>query len=436
MAGGVWKRSQLTCDGTSPITRWRWRARFRKRPNNEVFGRTGRFSHRVSDRTRLRRRSGTGTTRAAAIQQAETEKAAALHPFEPGKAEQWVNRISNLMLMGGLHWHPFFTSAYAGGGFTLGGGYIRHVSGYNTLDVRGSLTFSGYKRFEAEFIAPRLFQRRGRLSLLGGWRDATSVGFYGIGTSNTQKDDRANYSFTQPYAAATLQFFPTRGVLMLGGGFEVSQWNQGSPSSGTVPSVDDVYTPATLPGLGAQPTYLHSQGTIGLDSRTSPGYSRRGGFYGVTVHDFTDTDSLYGFEQVDYEAIQHIPILREAWVLSFHGLVQTTYTKNGQQLPFFMMPALGGGSTLRAFASWRFRDQNSLLLQAEWRVMVNRFFDTAVFYDTGKVTADRGDLDLNGLKNNFGIGFRIHGPLATPLRIELAKGNEGFGLVFSSSSVF
>jgi hemolysin activation/secretion protein len=154
------------------------------------------------------------------------------------------------------------------------------------------------------------------------------------------------------------------------------------------------------------------------------------------VHDFTDTDSLYGFEQVDYEAIQHIPILREAWALSFHGLVQTTYTKNGQQLPFFMMPALGGGSTLRAFASWRFRDQNSLLLQAEWRVMVNRFFDTAVFYDTGKVTADRGDLDLNGLKNNFGIGFRIHGPLATPLRIELAKGNEGFGLVFSSSSVF
>lgn len=32
-----------------------------------------------------------------------------------------------------------------------------------------------------------------------------------------------------------------------------------------------------------------------------------------------------------------------------------------------MLPSVGGGSSLRGFASWRFRDRNSLLLQAEWR---------------------------------------------------------------------
>ena len=42
-----------------------------------------------------------------------------------------------------------------------------------------------------------------------------------------------------------------------------------------------------------------------------------------------------------------------------------------------MMPSLGGGSSLRGYASWRFRDMNSLLLQAEWRVLVNSFFDMA-----------------------------------------------------------
>jgi len=31
----------------------------------------------------------------------------------------------------------------------------------------------------------------------------------------------------------------------------------------------------------------------------------------VTVHDFTDQDTQYGFNRIDYEAIQHIPILRE-----------------------------------------------------------------------------------------------------------------------------
>jgi hypothetical protein len=40
------------------------------------------------------------------------------------------------------------------------------------------------------------------------------------------------------------------------------------------------------------------------------------------------------------------------------------------------------------------------------------------------------------MKSDFGIGFRFHGSLATPLRIELAKGNEGFVLNFSASQVF
>ena len=54
-----------------------------------------------------------------------------------------------------------------------------------------------------------------------------------------------------------------------------------------------------------------------------------------------------------------------------------------------MLPYVGGGSTLRGFTSHRFRDQNGLPLQAEWRIMVNRFIDTAVFYDAGKVAARR-----------------------------------------------
>jgi hypothetical protein len=374
-------------------------------------------------------------SRAAIIEREKNEKATALHPYVPGKAETILDRTEDILLTGGLHWHPFFDSAYAGGGFTLGAGYQRFVSSYNLLDVRGSLTFSGYKRVEAQFIAPRLFDRRASLSLLGGWREATQVGFYGIGTHGTSKDNRANYSFTQPYGIATLDLTPTRRLLHLRGTFELSQWNQG-PGEGQAPSVETVYTPATLPGLGAQPVYVHSAAMVGIDTRMSPGYARRGGFYGVTVHDYSDTDSVFGFRQVDYEAIQHFPILREAWVLSLHGEVQTTYRKSTQQIPFFMLPALGGGSNLRGFSSWRFRDDNSLLLQAEWRAMVNRYIDLAVFSDVGKVVASKSDLDLSGLKSDYGVGIRLHGPLATPLRMELAKSNEGLALVFSASAVF
>jgi outer membrane protein assembly factor BamA len=131
-----------------------------------------------------------------------------------------------------------------------------------------------------------------------------------------------------------------------------------------------------------------------------------------------------------------VPILRDAWVLSLRGRVQTTYDRDDQVIPFFMQPSLGGGSSLRGFTSWRFRDRHSLLLSAEWRVLVNRFIDTALFYDAGKVTAERSELDFTDLKDDYGIGFRLHGPMATPLRIELAKSNEGLALVFSAKAAF
>ena len=123
-------------------------------------------------------------------------------------------------------------------------------------------------------------------------------------------------------------------------------------------------------------------------------------------------------------------------MLSFRGAVSTTGLKSGEQIPFFMLPSIGGGSSLRAYSSWRFRDRNSMEIQAEWRVMVNRYIDTAVFYATGKVTAKTSELDFDGLKHDYGVGFRFHGPLATPLRIDFAKGSEGFRIVWAASAVF
>ena len=131
-----------------------------------------------------------------------------------------------------------------------------------------------------------------------------------------------------------------------------------------------------------------------------------------------------------------MPILRDTWVISLRGRVATTYDKTEQHIPYFMLPAVGGGSTLRGFDSFRFRDRNGILLQAEWRIMASRFLDTAVFYDAGTVTSQRSDLDFDGLKSDFGFGVRFHGLFTTPLRIELAKSNEGLVLVFASSAVF
>jgi hypothetical protein len=373
-------------------------------------------------------------SRVASIEQRQAEKAASLVPAKVDKIEAYVTRISDIFLGGQLHWHAFFQNAYSGGGFTLGAGFTQFVSPNNTLDVRGSITPSGYKRLEAEFIAPGLFGRRATLSAIGGWREATQVGFYGFGMTSTA-DARTNFSFQQPYASTTLDVRPKRNPLFVRGTLEITQWKQ-APGSGEEPSVETVYTPQTLPGLGAQPVYVHSRATVGIDSRPSPGYARRGGLLAASFQDFTDPDGVYGLQEVNYEAIEHIPIRRDVWVVSLHGMLRTAYSKSGQQIPFFMMPSIGGGDDLRAYSSWRLRDLNSLMLQAEWRVLVNRFLDMAVFYDTGRVAPRLDQLKLNDLLYDVGIGFRFHGPATTPLRIELAKGSEGWALVLGASQAF
>ena len=375
-------------------------------------------------------------TRAGRIAAEQQEKAKSLKPYSPNKAERWVKELEETFLSGQFRWHPFFESAYRGGGFTLGAGYLAPVGDYETLDVRGSWTPAGYLRFESEFRAPRLFDRRGTLSVIGGWRKATEVGYYGLGTDITSQDDRALYSFTQPYVSATLEVRPVaplvrarrrRGLLRMA---HRPPWAPARPSRRST-------LPSTAPGLGATPTYLHVFGSVAAD-RSSSGRLRTPRAATTAcpcmAMSTTTASTASGAWTTKPSSTCRSAAIGGCCPCAARWRRPTPPT--GRCFRTFMMPSLGGGSDLRGFSSWRFRDRHSLLLQAEWRVLVNGFLDTAIFYDAGKVTSRAADLDFSGLKSDYGIGFRLHGPLATPLRIDLAKGNEGFHLVFSSSAVF
>jgi len=373
-------------------------------------------------------------TRVETIEQAQAEKAKTLTDQAPRRAEAFAGKIDQALTRGGSHGYPFFKGAYSGAGFPFGAGYSWFVSAYNTLDLRGSYSSNAYKLAEAQFLAPRIFDRHGTLKVLGGWRDATQVPFYGIGPS-TQLAGRVSYGFEEPYGSALLNFWPTRRLLMLRAGVEVAQWKLKS-GSGRFPSVDSIYDDANLPGIGATVNYLHTQAGAAFDSRISPLYARRGGYYGLVLHEYADRGDRFGFHEMNYEAIQHVPILREAWVLSFHALATTASTNEGERIPFFMTPSLGNGSTLRAYNTRRFRGDNTLLLQAEWRIMVNRFMDSAFFYDAGKATARRRNLNFADLAKDFGFGLRFHGPMTTLLRLDVAKGREGYRFIASVDPVF
>jgi hypothetical protein len=372
-------------------------------------------------------------TRAGQIAARQAAKALSARPHDPPLLEALVTKIDEAFVSGHVKWHPFFGTAYQGAGFTAGVGYLWHVGDYDSLDPRVAVALNGSKRAEVEFRTPRPFKRRGTLSVLGGWAEGIGQNFFGLGSASTSTADRTGFDFRQTYASATLDVRPARDWLVFSTGAGYLRYEQRAPAD---PAFTARYSPTSLPGRGAVANYVHAHGTIGLDSRPAAGYARSGGFYGVTARRFVDIGGPFSFSQIDYEAVHHVPVLRDAWVLSVRARAATTYTGAGDEVPFFMMPFLGDATSLRGFSSMRFRDRHSLLASAEWRILINANVDTAFFYDTGKVTARRGDLNFSRLKSNYGFGVRFHTLAATPLRIDLARGNEGFLVVFGATAAF
>jgi hypothetical protein len=372
-------------------------------------------------------------TREAQIAAEQAKKAAESKPYEPGGGERWAVKLRKEFLDEPSGFYPYFGSVYSGGGFTLGAGYRQFYADRTHWDVKGLYSFKNYKLIEFSTDSWALMQGKVDLHARIGWRDATQVAYYGLG--NDSPDIRSNYGLTQTYFGGDVQARPGY-YTVFNAGLMYENYSMGE-GAGNAPSIEEIHTPATAPGLGVSPSYLHTMLSAGIDwRRPGPGYARSGGLYQIVYHSYADNDQVFSFDQIDYEAVQHVPLLRETWVLSFHGLVQTTPNTN-DTVPYFLMPYVGSGSTLRAYPSRRFRDRHSLLLSGEFRWIPNRLgMDMALFYDMGKVASDLNDLEINHTKHNVGVGVRFHGPFATPLRIELAKGREGMNLVFSGSAAF
>jgi hypothetical protein len=373
------------------------------------------------------------STRAEAIAAEQAEKATQLRPHEPTRAERISAKIHETLSELQSGFYPNVGSVYSGGGFALGPGYRRFYGDRSLWDVRGLYSIRSYKLVELSTDSPGHAQGRLDLSARAAWRDATQVAFYGIGIDSS-RDARTNFRMKHGSATGGVRVRPLPWT-MLGGFLSYEDFSLEN-GRGAAPPVQAAHTPQSAPGLGANPTYLHTALSAGIDWRPSAGYARRGGLYAIEYHNYADGDNTHSFNRLDGEIVQHIPILRENWVLSLRAQLQTTLD-DADVVPYFLLPALGSGSTLRAYSSWRFRDRHSELFSIEWRWIPNRFgLDMAFFYDAGKVTAQRRDLDFTGLTSNFGVGARFHGPASTPLRIDVARGREGLHLVFAAGPAF
>jgi hypothetical protein len=370
-----------------------------------------------------------GDTRAAEIAREQAEKAKTVAPYQRNWPERQLLSIEEA---GGFNVARGFFVAFGdikqGSSIALGPAYGKTF--HNGAIVIGKAAYS-----IREFKLGQLFVQAppaagGRLIINGRarWQDAPELAVYPLGPASPKT--RTNYSEEKTELSGQALLTPVS-FIRLGAGTAYEKYDTGGADNGRHPSVEQFFAPTEMPGIGADPEYLHSFVTAGIDSRTGPGFSRTGTLLQAAWHDYRQqNDGPFSFRRIDGIARQMIPILHGNWVIDLSLRASTTDVDAGQEVPFFLMPDLGGSTELRGFSNYRFRDRHSLIGTAEYRWYVQEYVEMAIFYDAGKVVARRGDLDFAHLKSDVGIGLRFHTPRATVLRLEAARSNEGLRLIF------
>jgi hypothetical protein len=374
--------------------------------------------------------AGAQTSRTETIAAQQAEKARDLEPRQAPKAERIFDWVKDEFIDEPSGLYPLFGSVYAGGGFAVGAGYRRYYGDNTHWDAKVMQSIRNYRLVEVSTDSWNHGGGRVDLHARAGWRDANGVPFHGLGVDSPR--DAAGFGLTQTYIGGEVAVRPAAKV-HLTGGLTYEDYSLGS-RSGSRPPIETRFTPRTAPALGLDPAYWHTTASLGYDWRPSPGYARRGGLYQVRYHHYAGGPD--DFDRAEAEIVQHVPLVRENYVLSLHGVAETILTDDAT-VPFYLLSSLGGSDTLRGYGSWRFRDRHAALTTAELRWIPNRnSVDVALFYDAGMVAPEFGDLSMRRFKSNVGIGVRFHGPRSTPMRIEVAKGSEGLRLVFAVSAPF
>jgi hypothetical protein len=376
-------------------------------------------------------------TRAEAIQQEQASKQKELAPPRPNGVERFIERLEHWGLLSGAPRgvYPWFGSVYSGGGFAAGAGVRAPFGDDAAVNVFGGYSINSFARVQGDVALPSFADGRGRVTLSGRYIDAPDVRFFGLGNS-TRPGDETHFGITPKSAGARLDLMPNK-YFSVGGG--VTYLGIATSSGKTFPSIEERFDPFGTPGVGvADFKYINSTVEAAFDWRRPLGYSGRGGRYRVSYDFFQEQDNdLFSFRALEAEVLQMIPILRANWVIALRGLTTITDLNGTENVPYFMLPALGGGTTLRGYPDFRFRDRNRLLMNAELRWTPARFMDMAIFYDTGKVAAETSDLDFDDLKESYGIGMRIIGLNGYALRIEVARSREhNARLIVSAGGVF
>lgn len=382
-------------------------------------------------------------TRAETLARQRAEKAAQLRPYEPRgleKALLWVEEtdpLAKIAPYNGFFIQYGYTGKPIGSGIAFGGGWRHDLFDRNARVVlEAGHSFRGYRMALVDFALPRLFDEHFELGVEGSYRHQPQDDFYGLGFA-THRADRVSFRFRAPAVQGRAMVKP---VDWFNAGVRLGRMNVsvGSGTDSRFPSIEERFGEAAAPGLLEQPDYLHTDLFATLDTRDQPGNARDGAYVGVLWRRWNDLDlERYDFDSVDVDVQHFLPIFDKKRVFAARFQLMTTTAGDGQEVPFYFRPTIGGSDTLRSAADFRFRDRNGMVANFEYRWEAFSGLDMALFSDFATMAPRLSDLEFGRVRGAYGIGLRFNTYKAVFLRLDVAGGGtEGIRTFFKFSKAF
>ncbi len=267
------------------------------------------------------------------------------------------------------------------------------------------------------------------------YRNYPEEDFWGLG-AKSHPDRRTTFRLEDFDWTTTFGIRPCR-PLEVGLAAGWLRVNVGPGQDRDFPSIEQRFAPGEVPGLQRQPRFLHAGAFLRWDWRDQPDDARRGGFYQFRGTWFGDRPSgAYRFRRWEADLRQYLPAARPRDTIALR--LQAVFTDKGprRQVPFFLQPTVGGGNDLRGYRQYRFRDENALAGNFEYRRRVREIFHLVGFADAGGVFERPGRVSLRRMRGSIGAGARLKLTEGLAVGLELGWSPEGLRLWFRSAPAF
>jgi outer membrane protein assembly factor BamA len=205
-------------------------------------------------------------------------------------------------------------------------------------------------------------------------------------------------------------------------------WLTALPGKNPLFAAPEVYFP-NLPGYGTQ-TRLRSVGAYLSLHAIRQEYQLGGSLHlGASYQEGWGKNKLLKYYSYEIQMEGRLPIASGRSALVGQANLEFNRRRGGSDpIQFYLLPHIGGSSTLRGFRLDRFYGTNLFLLSLEYRYRLHPNIQAILFFDEGQIFDRTEDLSWLNWHRNYGLGFRYRAGAenSTVVRVEFGHSSEGF----------